>query len=47
LATYEQLQAALSASPDSEAGVLSTLDAGIRHERAMIAYWRETGGTVP
>jgi PadR family transcriptional regulator, regulatory protein AphA len=45
LATYEQLQAALSASPDSEAGVLSTLDAGIRHERAMIAYWRETVGT--
>jgi DNA-binding PadR family transcriptional regulator len=41
LATYEELQAALKASPDSEPGVLSTLAAGIRHERAMIAYWRE------
>lgn len=41
LRTYEQLHALLSASSDSEPGVLSTLDAGILHERAMIAYWRE------
>ena len=44
LATYEGLQAALRASPDSEPGVLSTLAAGILHERAMIAYWRELAG---
>jgi PadR family transcriptional regulator, regulatory protein AphA len=42
LRTYEDLRATLGASPDSEAGVLSTLEAGIRHEQAMIAYWRAT-----
>ena len=42
LRTYESLHATLSAAADSEPGVLSTLDAGIRHERAMIAYWRAT-----
>jgi DNA-binding PadR family transcriptional regulator len=40
LATYEELHAALSQAPDSPRGPISTLDAGIRHERAMIAYWR-------
>jgi DNA-binding PadR family transcriptional regulator len=41
LATYEELHAALSQAPDSPRGPISTLEAGIRHERAMIAYWRE------
>ena len=40
LATYQELHAALSKAPDSPRGPISTLDAGIRHERAMIAYWR-------
>jgi DNA-binding PadR family transcriptional regulator len=40
LATYEQLHAALSLAPDSPRGPISTLDAGIGHERALIAYWR-------
>jgi DNA-binding PadR family transcriptional regulator len=39
--TYEELHAALSEAPDARPGVLSTLDAGIAHERTMIAYWRE------
>jgi len=45
LRTYERLNAQLSAATDSEPGVLSTLDAGIRHEQALIAYWRATQGT--
>ena len=45
LRTYEGLHAMLSAAADSEPGVISTLDAGIRHERALIAYWRATQGT--
>ena len=40
LATYEELHAALSLAPDSPRGPISTLEAGIRHERALIAYWR-------
>jgi DNA-binding PadR family transcriptional regulator len=40
LQTYESLHALLTASAESEPGVLSTLEAGIGHERAMIAYWR-------
>jgi PadR family transcriptional regulator AphA len=40
LATYEGLHAMLNLAPDSPRGPISTLDAGIRHERAMIAYWR-------
>jgi PadR family transcriptional regulator AphA len=40
LATYEELRAALRLATDGPPGPLSTLDAGIRHERAMIAYWR-------
>jgi DNA-binding PadR family transcriptional regulator len=40
LANYEGLHAALSRAPDSPRGPISTLDAGIRHERAMVAYWR-------
>jgi PadR family transcriptional regulator AphA len=40
LATYEELHAALSLAPDSPRGPISTLDAGIGHERALIAYWR-------
>jgi DNA-binding PadR family transcriptional regulator len=44
LRTYESLHALLSAAADSEPGVLSTLDAGIAHEQAMIAYWRELAG---
>jgi DNA-binding PadR family transcriptional regulator len=40
LGTYQELHAALSQAPDSPRGPISTLDAGIRHERAMIAYWR-------
>jgi DNA-binding PadR family transcriptional regulator len=41
LATFEQLQADLSKAPGGQRGPISTLDAGIRHERAMAAYWRE------
>ena len=41
LKTYEDLHANLSKAADAPHGPLSTLDAGIRHERAMIAYWRE------
>ena len=47
LRTYEDLLSTLGASPASEPGVLSTLEAGIRHEQAMIAYWRATVGTDP
>ena len=41
LATYEQLHADLSAAQGAPHGPISTLEAGIRHERAMVAYWRE------
>jgi DNA-binding PadR family transcriptional regulator len=41
LATYEQLHADLSKAPDAPRGPISTLEAGIRHERGMVAYWRE------
>jgi PadR family transcriptional regulator, regulatory protein AphA len=40
LATYEDLHATLRLVPDAPPGPISTLDAGIRHERALIAYWR-------
>jgi DNA-binding PadR family transcriptional regulator len=40
LATYEELRAALRLATDGPPGPVSTLDAGVRHERAMIAYWR-------
>ena len=41
LATYEGLHADLSKAQDALPGPISTLEAGIRHERAMVAYWRE------
>jgi len=41
LATYEELHAMLSVAPDSPRGPISTLEAGIRHERAMVASWAE------
>ena len=41
LATYEQLHADLSQATDAPRGPISTLEAGIRHERGMVAYWRE------
>ena len=41
LATYEGLHADLSRAQDAPRGPISTLEAGIRHERAMTAYWRE------
>ena len=41
LATYEQLHTDLSAAQGAPHGPISTLEAGIRHERAMVAYWRE------
>ena len=41
LATYEQLHADLSKAQGAPPGPISTLNAGIRHERAMVAYWRE------
>jgi PadR family transcriptional regulator, regulatory protein AphA len=41
LATYEELHAALGQAPDAPRGPISTLEAGLRHERALIAYWRE------
>jgi len=41
LANYEQLHADLAKGPPEPHGPISTLDAGIRHERAMAAYWRE------
>jgi DNA-binding PadR family transcriptional regulator len=47
LRTYESLHATLSAAAESEPGVLSTLEAGIGHERAMIAYWRGLRGRTP
>jgi PadR family transcriptional regulator, regulatory protein AphA len=37
LKKYEQLHADLSQMP----GPLTTVEAGIRYERAMLAYWRE------
>ena len=41
LATYEGLHADLAKATDGPRGPISTLEAGIRHERAMVAYWRE------
>ena len=41
LATYEGLHSDLSKAQDAPRGPISTLEAGIRHERAMVAYWRE------
>ena len=41
LATYEGLHADLAKAQDAPRGPISTLEAGIRHERAMVAYWRE------
>lgn len=40
LATYEQLHATLGLAKDAPPGPRSTLEAGIAHERALIAYWR-------
>jgi len=40
LATYQQLHADLSSMPGAQPGPISTIEAGIRHERGMIAYWR-------
>jgi len=40
LATYERLHADLSKATDGPRGPISTLEAGIRHERAMVDYWR-------
>ena len=44
LATYEQLHAVLTEARDAQPGPISTLEAGIGHERAMIAYWRALRG---
>ena len=41
LQTYEGLHADLSQAKDAPRGPISTLEAGIRHERGMLAYWRE------
>jgi len=41
LQTYEGLHADLSQAKDAPRGPISTLEAGIRHERGMVAYWRE------
>jgi len=41
LSTYEGLHADLSKAQGAPRGPISTLEAGIRHERAMVAYWRE------
>jgi DNA-binding PadR family transcriptional regulator len=41
LQTYEDLHAGLSQARDAPRGPISTLEAGIRHERGMVAYWRE------
>jgi PadR family transcriptional regulator, regulatory protein AphA len=40
LTTYEELHSMLSLAPDSPRGPISTLEVGIRHEEAMVAYWR-------
>ena len=40
LATYEELHAMLEQAPDAPRGPITTLDAGIGHERALIAFWR-------
>jgi PadR family transcriptional regulator, regulatory protein AphA len=40
LATYEELHSMLSLAPESPRGPISTLEIGIRHEQAMVAYWR-------
>ena len=44
LRTYEDLHAALEHAPDAPRGPITTLEAGLRHERAMVAYWRELLG---
>jgi hypothetical protein len=36
----------LSLAPDAPRGPITTLDAGLRHERAMIAYWRALLGSA-
>ena len=41
LATYEGLHADLAKAQGAPRGPTSTLEAGIRHERAMVAYWRD------
>jgi PadR family transcriptional regulator AphA len=41
LKTYEDLHTNLSQATDAPHGPISTLEAGIRHERGMVAYWRE------
>jgi DNA-binding PadR family transcriptional regulator len=41
LRAYEDLHATLGQAPGAPRGPIMTLDAGLRHERAMIAYWRE------
>jgi PadR family transcriptional regulator, regulatory protein AphA len=41
LKTYERLHVDLSKAIDAPHGPISTVEAGIRHEKAMIAYWRE------
>ena len=41
LATYVRLHGDLAEAQDAPRGPISTLEAGIRHERAMVAYWRE------
>ena len=40
LATYEDLHALLEQAPDAPRGPITTLEAGIKHERALIAFWR-------
>src|SRR5439155_16284979 len=40
LATYLEIHAMLSLARDAPRGPISTLDVGIRHERAMVDYWR-------
>ena len=40
LRTFEELHANLSKATDAPRGPISTLEAGIHHERGMVAYWR-------
>ena len=40
LQTYEDLHAGLTSAQDAAPGPISTLEAGIRHEHGMVAYWR-------
>jgi PadR family transcriptional regulator, regulatory protein AphA len=44
LATYEELHAQLGLAHEAPPGPRSTLEAGIGHERALIAYWRSLLG---